>query len=349
MSTLNRASHKNSIVSWCIPSYVLYLQNGSVGENKYRVINIPTCRNGCNCYNAHFHSQIKLKPNIQAWNRPDKSDFNLYTTMEIVKSKLTLAREVIRNQKFLTKIQLLHTMSFNELLAFWYEVACFHRRISKELPSKKFHKSSILPEFKEGFRFKEDIYAAECYLDDIEDDVWALERTLHCCPKHSYVLENKDKIINAFDLCPGDMNCKLGVHENENEACIDDMITGSCKCSTIEEINKLNADNQIYNNTIAKEISSLKTQLNSSIDADGFEIKLSKKVRAECETKIKELESQFRPTNFVRKIHYTEQKMVCLNKLIEINRLKSVAVDSCQFKVTKTIAPIKKKIINEDD
>lgn len=343
MSTPKSATYKNSIVSWC-PAYLsLHLQKEGL-----RIINAPSCRNGCNCYNAHLASQIKLKPNIHAWNRSDKSDVNLYTIMELVKAKLTLAREVIRNQKFLTKIQSLPSISFPELLAFWYEVACFHRRISKELPSKKFHKSSILPEFKEGFRFKEDIYAAECYLDDIEDDVWALERTLHSCSKHLYVLENKDKIINAYDLCPGDMNCKFGVHEKENEACIEDMITGTCKCITSEEIKQLIVDNIKYNNTIEKEISSLKIQLNSSVDSEGYEIKLSKKVRLECENKIKELSSQFKSINFVRKTHYTEQKMVCLNKLIEINRLKTVTVDLCNTRVTKTIALPSKPIIDDD-
>jgi len=331
-------SKSEEIIAWC-PSYLPLHLNSAHG---IRVTNVPNCRYGGECFNAHAKEQIKTKTNISHWNRSDKSDVNLYKMQSNVKSVLLTARDTIYNPKYASKISeiKLDSMSFPELLAFWYDIACNQRRVAKKLPSRRHWKSSIQPPIVEGYRFQEDV--PQCFLEN-EGDVWALERTLHFCPKYKHLINNKTIVHDSFNLCYGDCNCKHGVHEKENEACIPNMITGVCDCPTQAELDFASIIIEEENQTINTSIESLKKQLNSSVDEEGFTIKLSAKVRTKLAEDIKNLESQIKDSKLVRKMHYTEQGIIPLSRQIEILTMEKKSDELTAKEGKKPVRLLKKK------
>ena len=75
------------------------------------------------------------------------------------------------------------------------------------------------------------------------------------------------------------------------------MITGMCDCPTQAELDIASKIIEKENTTISSNIDSLKKQLNSSVDEEGFTIKLSAKVRTKLAEDIKNLEKLELPSD----------------------------------------------------
>jgi hypothetical protein len=202
-------------------------QDGYDGRGYYE------CRYGDDCHCAHTQKEIKIKPHISKWAKDSKDKIDLLQIMEKVTTIIKSSSDYVINPKYRSMIMNIEKLRFDELLHFWFDITCYHRRIAKsdKINYKKFSRSST-PVPVEGFQFKDDIPLFK--LDpDMEETVWALQRTLRLCKKNEETLPNVP--ISVKELCCGDINCKEGVHALEHLVCIDNMIDGKCKCPTFEE------------------------------------------------------------------------------------------------------------------
>ena len=306
----------------------------SLKERGFKITGLYMCRYGASCKEAHQWSQLTLKKYINDWNTMlDKSSINLYTIYRNIIDTITQSRDNIKNLKYTSQVSKLESMNFIELLQFCYDLICYHRRIAKELPSKRM-KGSVVPDLGEGgYRYKEDV--PQFYLEN-EDIFWALERTLHPCPIYDKMIKNRDCVYATTHICPGDINCKLGEHNVSKEACNDDLLYGKCSCVSSSEI----IEKKKY---IEGELLELKKKLESSVDSDGFTVKLSKKVHGEITSKITELEQVYIKIPS-RKIHYTEQKMKPMSdhlKAIAVVKVKEV--DITKLEITTIVKKLIKK------
>jgi hypothetical protein len=151
-----------------------------------------------------------------------------------------------------------------------------------------------------------------------------------------YLVSNKDVYHSITTLCCGHINCKDGVHDIKDLVCIDDMMTGSCMCPTQQKI-----DEDIMK--INDDIALLRKQLETSVDAEGYMVKLSKKVKDIILANIAKLESD-KSHNVIRMIHYTDQKLVPMSvRITESKKNTVVQTDLTKIEVTPVIKVVKKK------
>jgi hypothetical protein len=286
---------------WCRSYYGMMLN-----KQGYKITEIYPCKFGTKCHGAHTPDEIIEKSKFKKWKTSKKDNINILDFMERVINIFEKNREMIQNPKYRAKIPNIYKMRIDELFMFWHEVFYYHHNISKKLPTKKSwtdSKSKPLPV--EGYNYKDDV--PSFYIDD--DDFWDLERMMHMCPK--FLALDKSIRMSVKDICIGDINCKEGVHDINDLICIDNLITGSCSCISLE----------VYETTkknIIDTIEKINTQLNPSKDDDGFTVSMTKKRKDELiETlaiKKKEL------INCKRMVHLTENGLVPLNVQIEIKK-----------------------------
>ncbi len=227
MASKKDVSTKNAEV-WCLAYYAKYLK-----EKGYNITGYYECRYEDECHCAHTQREIKIKPHISKWANCAKNTIDLLKIMENVITSIQSSSDYVINPKYRSMIQNVEKLRFDELLHFWFDITCYHRRIAKsdKINYKKFSRSST-PVPVEGFQFKDNIPLFK--LDpEIEEDVWALQRTLRLCKKNDNT--NPGNPISVKDLCCGDINCKEGVHSLQDLVCVDDMIDGKCKCPTFEQ------------------------------------------------------------------------------------------------------------------
>ena len=188
----------------------------------YQIIGCSKCKFGKTCTKAHKLDELHELEYYRKWYLRDKSSIDLYkmrsNIIDVIKSGHDLVKKIEYRQKILTIEQL----NFVEVLKFWYDITCFHRKIIKEFNQKR-HTSTFI----EGYNDKR--HVPGFYLEN-EDDIWPLERTLHMCEQ--YLCLSKDQVIHIRDVCCGNNNCKFGVHDKKYLVCIDDMITGKCSCDS---------------------------------------------------------------------------------------------------------------------
>jgi len=298
-------------------------------DKGYKINGLFMCRYGALCKEAHKWEDIVLKDHIRIWEtKMDKSHISLYKLYRNIIDTITQSRDGIKNPKYAHQVHKLESMNLVEVLQFCYEIICFHRKIAKNLPSRKMFKGSETPDIGEGgYRYKEDV--PQFYLDD-EDIFWSLERTLHECPMHKNILMNPHSPHAIATICTGDVNCKLGEHNPTKIACCDDLLYGKCKCLSNEKITD-------EKKRIETELLQMKEQLNV-VDSDGFQVKISKKMHQEISEKIIKLQQDFIKIP-IRKIHYTEQGIVPMSVHMESIRVEKVKeVDISKLEIT----PMKK-------
>ena len=306
----------------------------SLKERGFKITGLYMCRYGDECNEAHGWGQLKLKKYISDWDTMlDKSSINLYTIYRNIIDTIIQSRDGIKNSKYTSQVSKLESMNFIKLLQFCYDLICYHRRIAKELPSRRM-KGSVVPDLGEGgYRYKEEV--PQFYLEN-EDTFWALERTLHSCSMYENMIKNKECVYATTHICTGDINCKLGEHNILKEACNDDLLYGTCSCVSSSKI----IEDKKH---IESELLKLKKQLELSVDTDGFKVKLSKKVYGEITSKITELQHVYMKIPS-RKIHYTEQGMKPMSVHLEViaaAKVKEVNIE--KLEITTTVKKLVKK------
>ena len=308
------------------------------------ITNSTPCRYGKDCIGAHSIDEIKIKSHIIEWIKCDKTEINLGSIKQAVINSLMKGKTMISNIPYCTQIQKVHTLPFDKLLTLWFDIACHYRKLAKTLSSKRdWHDIKSLPQPIEGFHFSNEVPTFQLQ-DDMkpprwtEDNVWALERTLHICPVS---LHMKTERLTFNNFCCGADNCKKGVHNIEHLVCMDDLLTGKCLCipHSVIIIERTKIEKLIKENK--EQILKLNHILCAGVDEDGFQNNINKKTRDNIMTKIRTYNitnsaylKQLNDINNSRMTHLTEQGMVPLQTRIdEINASKPEIID---------IVPVKK-------
>lgn len=281
----------------CRSYYGMYLN-----RTGHDITEIYPCRFRENCNNSHSINDIKMRQHIKSWNTYDKSLLNLYKIKENIINIIEKSQDGIHNMKYRSQISIINTKSFVELLAFWYDITCYHRRIVSKMadikqPMEGYNKISEIPQF----------------ILDNEDNVWALERQLHMCEKH--IKLDKTKKISVKEICCGDINCKEGAHNKSDLICIDDMLSGKCSCISRE----------LY--TEQKTRLEHEIKLLTNIEDDGFITKSKKK-----KDPVRVIELNQMLHNMSRMIHLTEEGTIPMSVHIEQNQVKPVVSEQKEAK-----------------
>lgn len=321
MSYDNDDNYKNI---WCRSYYGMVLN-----KQGYNIIDMYPCKFGLKCRGAHKSDEIIEKHTLKKWKESAKGHINILEIKNKVIEILQKNKEMVQSTKYRMKILNINNMRIDELFTFWYDIFYYHHRISKELPTKKaWTNTKSKPSPIEGFNYKDDV--PNFYIEN--DDLWAIERMLHMCPKFNSL----DKTIKTSvkDICIGDINCKEGSHSIKDLICIDNFITGKCACISKEEYD-------IKTRTIIDTINELNS-INIK-DEDGFIQKtnnISKKKKDEIMSQLiikkKEL------NELTRMYHMTEYGFIPLNVQTEIKN-KDVPKTLEDIQVKKTTKIVKPK------
>jgi hypothetical protein len=302
--------------TWCLSTYGTLLSKQGVF-----IKGIRECSWGCDCHNAHSIKEISLAPDIQKWNNKSKDKIDLLQIKENILCVFNKDRPKVKNPKYLSKLHLINEKSFKDLLDFWFDIACYHRKIFKFL--KKGEKGN------EGYY---NMYDVPKFNFDNEDDVWSLQRTFNMCEQHHHLCNNPKDTYYIKNICVGHYNCKKGVHRIQDLACIDDMIKGDCNCKTEEQLFE---EKNIY----LKEIESIQKMFQNT-DRE-FSLCLSKSKEKQLRKQLAELNSIVTSIGY-RKVHYTEQGLIPLDKRIQDR--KETEPEDINIKINqKKVLKLKKK------
>jgi len=309
---------------WCKGAYASYLT-----DHGFKISNSIMCRRPPNeCFGSHT-AKIKTKEFIKDWASKDKTNFDILKLEQDIISMAKQLKDRVNCKELSIAIGKLDSMLFEDIITFWHDFECHYGAIYKKLPWKSQGNSD---KTEESYHYKEDV--PRIILSNFkEDDIWAFERTLHICDSHFDVMDNKDSTHSIDKICIGGTCCKWGVHNLSEFVCIMNMKEGECDCQSLESINSIKTTN---NNMI----SLLEKQMNSTVDADGFKIKITPAIKKSIGDKIHLLELE--NSKLYRKVHYTEQGMIPYR--IRLNEMKKTApvVDLHKIEVKKVIAVTKK-------
>lgn len=326
-STNASAASARTKTHMCMPHMCI-----SLNKQGYDIVGFRPCKFGADCYNAHKEEEIEEKPLISMWKRlNDFSKFDIGAMMDNILEVMSKSKDLVNNPKYRSGIANINSLNFVELLGFWYDISCHHRRIAKELPSKrKWQDTKSKPMPMEEYHFSEDV--PQFYLEN-EDNVWALERVIHMCP--DYAKLTKARRMNMNEVCGGSINCKKGVHNVEDLVCVDNLLTGECSCMCEEEI-------EMTRMQIETDIEKFKTMLETSVDADGFQVKMSKKVKDGILEDIREKKRELASIK-PRMRHLTELGLVPLK--VHLDKKKEIAakVEAAVEEIVVTNKILKKK------
>lgn len=222
---------------------------------QYNGCKLRKCKyNHDECRGAHSFEDIKPYPHIRNFNRLDKNKYawcNLY--FEIISSlKSNLPMVILIEHK--NKIAVVLTKNFIEIIQLWREMACYYRKLAKEIPRRDSNNSAAATKHPSGYTWFEDV--PQFNLDNnTEDTAWAFERITRFCPIHEKMLLNicNHTTFTVWDLCVASgINCKEGVHYLDEHLCVSDFLTGTCSCPTKESLNEqeialLNKSSELVN------------------------------------------------------------------------------------------------------
>ena len=282
---------------WCRDARAKYIIN-SLGYSPFRQArgsNIRECSYGDSCRGAHRLEEIRLLPHINRWNRVDKKNYDFpgmfCNIKDVLLKDAVKIREIDPNYRKLNNIENINVI---QLIQLWKELACYYRKIAKEIPRKRDWKSTIPPKTHDsGYVFSDEVPGF--YLDEkYDDNVWALERTTHYCNNHNDFkkkIDNKEQII-IWDLCLGESNCKEGIHHLDEMLCIDNFLTGSCDCKSKEEFDT-------YKTGLKDEIEIIEDKLNTVLKPKQIESFKASLFRKKAEF-----------NNLQRKLHFTDSGMI---------------------------------------
>lgn len=189
---------------------------------EYNGCHVRKCRNTEDkCRGAHDERKIKKLQHIIKYDNMDKSKYNWVKLYIDIIETIKRENNKIKIDMYKNKINNIDRLNFIELIQLWRELACYYRKIAKDKSMQD------VPTF----------YLSENY----EDVSWTFERITRKCPiyeKFMKSLENKEQ-ITIWDVCLGTgINCKEGIHNDNEMLCIDDFLTGNCECNKTDTINK---------------------------------------------------------------------------------------------------------------
>ena len=212
------------------------------------------------CRGAHCAADIKALPHINTYKRLDKSKYDWPQLYDGIISSIQNDGPKIILADHKRKIADIATLNFVEAIQLWREMACIYRKLGKELPSRK---SGNATQHSSGYSYSEDV--PKFYLDEkLEDTAWAFERLTRYCSTHKKMEDNlgRQRQITVWDLCLATgLNCKEGVHYEDEHICVSDFLTGSCSCTSKESIESKEVELQL------KKIE-LTTQLTKMIEGE---------------------------------------------------------------------------------
>jgi len=234
----------------------------SLGYNPFRENHIHSCKYGNTCRGAHNESEIKLSSEVAKFNSYNKGkidwvkiylDIISVIKIDSVKMKCNPAKYNIDIDE--------SPKNFIAIVQLWKQLACEHRRIRKD--EQLFATS--------GYDYVEDIPQFRLS-ENYEDIMWSFERLTHTCPDYANFISSIEmrKKISIRDICiaPG-INCKSGCHKMNESLCIDNFMTGECKCDTEEEYNLhyTNLQTKIKGTSDVQKIKKLQDKLNILIES----------------------------------------------------------------------------------
>ena len=305
--------HSNSINNsqnlWCRNKYCQHL-NTIYGKPIFKETNgciLKECKSkSSECRGAHDESSIKILPEIYKYNLMKKEKINWVGLYLNILNIIQKEKSKIHNFEYKEKTNDLTKYNFIELIQLWRDLACYYRKISKSLPSKL---DCIDSEIIEDYTYKEEVpifYLSENY----EDIAWVFVRLTKICHIQQKFNDsiNKKVLITIWDVCLANgINCKEGVHNNNELICVDDFLTGRCNCNTNKYINE-----EIIN--LEKQIDDLKQIV---LDTSWTVKKSKNKTKNDPKSLILLIESKINDLKKSRYIHYTEQGMIPFIKQYE--------------------------------
>jgi len=210
------------------------------------------------------------------------------------------------------------SMNFIALIQLWREMACYYRKIAKDIPYRR--SSGNAPTApSSGFRYSDDVPGF--YLDgNLEDTAWSFERITRYCPVNNRMQENirNNQLITVWDLCLATgLNCKEGVHYDDEHICEDNFLKGSCSCPSKESLETAEAELQIKKIELTTQLTQMISNETSNDSSEWVSTK-SKKPKSKqtdpvgkLKNEIAKLDEEINQVQSIqRKIHYTEQGMI---------------------------------------
>lgn len=193
---------------WCRDARAKYIID-ALGYNPFRQVkgsNIRECSYGDSCRGAHRLEEIRLLPHINRWSRIDKKNYDFPEMFSHIKEVLLKdSVKIHETDSNYVKVQNIENINVIQLLQLWKELACYYRKIAKEIPRKRDWKSTVPPKTHEsGYVFSDEVPGF--YLDEkYDDNSWAFERITHYCKVHSDFknkIANKENVL-VWNLCLG--------------------------------------------------------------------------------------------------------------------------------------------------
>jgi hypothetical protein len=311
--TLNGGVSKNL---WCRDELAQHmikeLGRNPFKENKGSIIKKCKYTSG-ECRGAHCISEIKVLPTNNIFANSDKTKIEWVGIYNSLYKSLINDLPKIKNPEHIKQINNINIKDANfiQVIQLWRELACYYRKLQKEL----FNKNDSLNNC--DFKNPEDVPIFSIP-EKYEDTVWSFERkTRFCSIYQNLTAKIRTKIpFTLWDLCvaTGD-NCKEGIHELNEMICYDDFLHGKCDCKTLFESEQQESE-------YLKQIIEL-TNYNDNIqlnDDEGWSTIKSKKAkkygdeRIEIKNKITILENKINELKKSRKIHYTEKGFIPFTK-----------------------------------
>jgi hypothetical protein len=348
MASTKTFSNKNTITSestqnlWCRDTYWQHIST-VIGYNPFKETNgcrLRQCQYGVSeCRGAHCSKDIKPLKHISSYNRLDKTKYNwvqlyfgIITSLENDSSKVLLEDH---KRKFADA----SSMNLIELIQFWRELACYYRKIQKEIPFKR-SSGNAPTTHSSGFKYSDDV--PTFYLNGtLEDTAWAFERITRYCQTHKKMETNlsQRKKITVWDLCLATgLNCKEGVHYQDEYICHSDFLTGTCSCPTKEFIEGKEIELQLNKIELTKQLTKIiEVEAEASV-SDEWSTNKQKKSKAkgkmvdpkqELRAQINEIDAEIDSlSNSSRMIHYTELGMIPFETQLENFRKSELIKES---------------------
>lgn len=263
------------------------------------------------CRGAHSTEEIQILPHINKYNQLNKSKYNWVELYLVIINSINNESNKVILESHKQRISNISKLNFIELIQLWRELACYYRKLAKELPNKPY---DILCENESIYKYKCDVPSFN--LSDFEDVSWAFERLTRICPTQEKIyncIKSKTQ-ITIWDLCLATgINCKEGIHNQNEMICYNDFLNGNCSCSKIKDINIKKIDIQNNINLLLDELANIQNEnvdfeLNKKI-INRFSFQLENP-KVEINKKINMYKKQIEELTLNRKIHYTDNGMI---------------------------------------
>lgn len=311
---------------WCRDTYWKCVAE-TLGYNPFKNVygcQLRDCRYSADeCRGAHSTNQLRVLSHIHKLSISNKNNIEWVKLYFEMKDVLKKEAHKMKLSEHCDKLAKLDGLNFIETIQLWRELACYYRKIAKEIPKLDpgvSHSSGYLRvESLPGF-----------YLSPtMEDTAWAFERLTRYCPTQTNFEENikAGNKITIWDLCIATgINCKEGIHKKSESICVDDFMNGHCSCPKKEEIENKQLE-------LRNKISELNTELKNLMQAESeYDTQGWGKVRSKKKTpivdpkdqlkkRINDVQTELMQLNECRQIHYTENEFIPFDKQYE-NYLK---------------------------